>query len=158
MPVDYFHHRTKIGIFAHRTSIDTTTMTNKPQRLVLTLLLLYSATLLLPLLSSPLCSPGPSSQPSQSSPAAPPGPSNVTKLGLRPAYLTRQQRNKLNHMIYGNRQGSRGKQLIVLYWNKGNSHTSRKITDIKILVSQNQPHIFGLAEANVLPGHDLTEL
>ena len=34
----------------------------------------------------------------------------------------------------------------------------RKITDIKILVSQNQPHIFGLAEANVLPGHDLTEL
>jgi hypothetical protein len=35
---------------------------------------------------------------------------------------------------------------------------SRKITDIKMLVSQNQPHIFGLAEANVLPGHDLTEL
>ena len=34
----------------------------------------------------------------------------------------------------------------------------RKMGDIKTLMSQYKPHIFGLAEANVLPGHDLTEL
>ena len=168
MPVDYYHHRSRIGTFSlrtkNRTSKNTITITNKPHHLVLTLLLLYSAILFNPALSSPYCSPGPSSQPCLSSQStynyvtSPLCPLNWTKPSLRLAYLTRQQRNKLNHMIYGNRNTSRGKQLITLYWNKGNSHMFRKIEDIKTLVSQNQPHIFGLAEANVLPGHDLTEL
>ena len=141
MPVDYFHHRTQIGIFTlrtqNRTSQDTTTMTHKPLPLVLTLLLLYSAILFIPALSSPYCSPGPSSQPglssqsSYNSVSSPFCPLNGTEPSLMPAHLTRLQRNKLNHMIYGNRTTSRGKQLITLYWNKGNSHMSRKIKDIK---------------------------
>ena len=56
-------------------------------------------------------------------------------------------------MINGNRVPSRGKPLVTLYWNKGNSHRFRKKDDIKTLLSQHKPHIFGLAEANVLPGH-----
>ena len=45
-----------------------------------------------------------------------------------------------------------------MYWNKGNSYMQRKLDDIKTLVSEHKPHIFGLAEANVLPGHDQSEL
>ena len=34
----------------------------------------------------------------------------------------------------------------------------RKIEDIKMLVGQHKPHVFGLAEANVISGHDLNDL
>ena len=61
-------------------------------------------------------------------------------------------------MNNGNRESARGKPLVVMYWNKGNSYMQRKLEDIKTLVSEHKPHIFGLAEANVLPGHDQSEL
>ena len=48
--------------------------------------------------------------------------------------------------------------MVVMYWNKGNSYMTRKMEDIKTLVSEHKPHIFGVAEANVLPGHDQSDL
>ena len=48
--------------------------------------------------------------------------------------------------------------MTTLYWNKGNSHMHRKIADISTLISQHKPHIFGLAEANVLSSHNQDDL
>ena len=66
--------------------------------------------------------------------------------------------NKQMHISNGNREASRGKPLTTVFWNKGNCHMFRKMEDIKTLLSQHKPHIFGLAEANVLPVHDQSEL
>ena len=75
-----------------------------------------------------------------------------------PNYSSRKRRNKRAHMTNGNRSQARGKPLITMFWNKGNSHLFRKMQDIQTLVSSHKPHIFGLAEANVLNNHDQTEI
>ena len=46
----------------------------------------------------------------------------------------------------------------ILYWNKGNSHMHRKMGDISTLISDHKPHIFGLAEANVMCSHNQDDL
>ena len=73
------------------------------------------------------------------------------------AWLDRRQRNKLNHVIYGNR-GSRGKGIKCLYWNKGPSHLQNKQLDIETIIDSHKPHILGLGEANFRHDHDLADV
>ena len=99
-----------------------------------------------------------SQSPTHMSGPKPPWPSN-SEGSLSTAHsITRKQRNKLAHITTGNRSQARGKPLTTLFWNKGNSHLFRKMQDIQTLVSSHKPHIFGLAEANVLTNHDQSEL
>ena len=73
-------------------------------------------------------------------------------------YITRKRRNKLSHIKIGNINQAQGKPFTTLFWSKGISHMHRKIQDIKILIEQHKPHIFGLAEANVLTSHNLADI
>ena len=71
--------------------------------------------------------------------------------------VTSVEMNKYAHIINGNRE-SRGKKLTAMYWNKGNSYLVNKMEDIKTLVEQHKPMIFGIGEANVTADHDLKDV
>ena len=45
-----------------------------------------------------------------------------------------------------------------MYWNKGSSYLTNKMDDIRTLVTEHRPMIFGLGEANITADHDLKEL
>ena len=68
-----------------------------------------------------------------------------------------KQRNKLIHIINGNRE-RRGRGINCVYWNKGPSFLVNKQLDIKNIVERHKPHILGLGEANVRHDHDLEDL
>ena len=68
-----------------------------------------------------------------------------------------KQRNKLIHIINGNRE-RRGRGINCVYWNKGPSFLVNKQMDIKNIVERHKPHILGLGEANVRHDHDLEDL
>ena len=68
-----------------------------------------------------------------------------------------KQRNKLNHIINGNRE-RRGRGINCVYWNKGPSFLVNKQLDIKNIVERHKPHILGLGEANVHHDNDLDDL
>ena len=69
-------------------------------------------------------------------------------------WLTRVQRNRLNHSYNGNR-GQRGRGITCVYWNKGPSHLINKQLDIHDIIKDHQPHILGLGEANFRKDHDI---
>ena len=72
-------------------------------------------------------------------------------------WITKQGLNKLAHVINGNR-GQRGRGITCIYWNKGSSLLKNKMHNIKSLVQDHSPHIFGLGEANLKLGHDLEDV
>ena len=51
----------------------------------------------------------------------------------------------------GNRKN---KGIKISHWNKGVSYLINKMPEIKNIISQHQPHIFGISEANLLDVHD----
>ena len=61
------------------------------------------------------------------------------------SWLNSIQRNKLNHIINGNR-GNRGKGINCLYWNKGPAFLANKHIDIQTIIETHKPHILGLGE------------
>ena len=68
-----------------------------------------------------------------------------------------KQRNKLIHILNGNRE-RRGRGINCVYWNKGPSFLVNKQLDIKDIVDRHKPHLLGLGEANVRHDHDLEDL
>ena len=62
------------------------------------------------------------------------------------SWLTRRQRNKLNHILTGNR-GQRGNGINITYWNKGPSFLSHKQQDIETIIATHKPLILGLGGA-----------
>ena len=54
--------------------------------------------------------------------------------------------NKLNHVLYGNR--SKGGNLSLFTWNKGNSTFSNRRNDIEVTIARYKPDIFTIHEAN----------
>ena len=72
-------------------------------------------------------------------------------------WLTKENINRLAHIKNGNR-GQRGRGMNCVYWNKGNSLLKNKMQDIKVIVRDHHPHIFGLGEANLKREHDLDDI
>ena len=72
-------------------------------------------------------------------------------------WLDSKQRNKLLHIIFGNR-GKRGKGINCLYWNKGPAFLTNKQLDIETIIGTHKPHILGLGEANFRHDHDLEDV
>ena len=72
-------------------------------------------------------------------------------------WMTRAQINKFIHIIQGNR-GQRGRGITCLYWNKGPSLLTNKLTDIQSIIADHKPHILGLGEANFKNGQDLADV
>ena len=60
--------------------------------------------------------------------------------------VTSPQLNKKAHCTNGN-GGVRGRKPTVMYWNKGSSYLVNKMDDIRTLVEQHKPMLFGLGEA-----------
>ena len=60
--------------------------------------------------------------------------------------------NKLNHVLYGNR--SKGGNLSLFTWNKGNSTFSNRRNDIEVTIARYKPDIFTIHEANFNILHD----
>ena len=50
--------------------------------------------------------------------------------------------------------GNRSKGIKISHWNKGGSYLINKMPEIKNIISQHKPHIFGISEANLLDVHD----
>ena len=73
------------------------------------------------------------------------------------AWLGRRQRNKVNHMKFGNR-GQRGMGINCVYWNKGPAHLVNKQLDIQSIIATHKPHILGLGEANFRHDHILQDV
>ena len=63
------------------------------------------------------------------------------------AQLTRKNRNKLTHILNGNR--TRGKGIKMMEWNKGSSYLENKIPEIETMINQYKPQVMGLCEANL---------
>ena len=55
-------------------------------------------------------------------------------------WLDKRQRNKLTHIIFGNR-GQRGKGINGPYWNKGPAHLVNKQLDIETIIGNHKPQI-----------------
>ena len=72
-------------------------------------------------------------------------------------WITTSKKNKLAHMVNGNRS-SRGKGFTCVYWNKGSAFLTNKMLDITTLVQEHKPHFLGLGEANFLSDHDINEV
>lgn len=72
-------------------------------------------------------------------------------------WLNSKQRNKITHIICGNR-GQRGKGINCVYWNKGPAFLSNKQLDIGTIIETHKPHILGLGEANFRHDHDLLDV
>ena len=53
--------------------------------------------------------------------------------------------------LYGNKKNQ---GLKICHWNKGGSHLTNKIPELKNIVGGLHPHIFGVSEANLLHHHD----
>ena len=72
-------------------------------------------------------------------------------------WCNHREMNKLMHIYNGNRE-RRGRGINCIYWNKGPAFLANKQLDIKTIVEEHKPHIFGLGEANVRSDHDLEDL
>ena len=72
-------------------------------------------------------------------------------------WLSRKERNKITHLINGNR-GQRGRGINCVYWNKGPAYLCNKQLDIETIIEAHKPHILGLGEANVSKAHDLNDI
>ena len=73
------------------------------------------------------------------------------------SWLNIKQRNKITHMISGNR-GQRGKGINCVYWNKGPAFLCNKQLDIESIIDTHKPHILGLGEANFRHDHDALDV
>ena len=73
------------------------------------------------------------------------------------SWLNIKQRNKITHMISGNR-GQRGKGINCVYWNKGPAFLCNKQLDIESIIDTHKPHILGLGEANFHHDHDALDV
>ena len=71
-----------------------------------------------------------------------------------PCWLTSRHRNFLAKMINGNR-GARGTGIKLIHWNKGSSLLKNKHAEIETIISDHQPHVIGLSEANQRGDQDL---
>ena len=69
-------------------------------------------------------------------------------------WLTKVDRNKMAHILYGNRN-LRGKGVTCLYWNKGSSLLQNKMHEINDIIESHKPLVFGLGEANFKNDHDI---
>ena len=56
---------------------------------------------------------------------------------------------------YGNKRAS---GIRICHWNKGKGFLSNKLTEIKSIVKDINPHIIGISEANLYNGHDLNQV
>ena len=59
--------------------------------------------------------------------------------------------NFQSRCTYGNRKTNGVK---IAHWNKGGSYLINKMPEIRNIIGQHNPHIFGLSEANLLDVHD----
>ena len=66
-------------------------------------------------------------------------------------FLFKMVTNFENRYLHGNRKLSGIK---ISHWNKGGSHLGNKILEVKSIISETRPHIFGLSEANLFEDHD----
>ena len=66
--------------------------------------------------------------------------------------MSRKQRNKQVHILFGNR-GSKG--LRFTHWNLGSAHLQNKICEIEAAVKKVKPDVLGISEANL---HSATDM
>ena len=57
-------------------------------------------------------------------------------------WITTSKKNKLAHMVNGNRS-SRGKGFTCVYWNKGSAFLTNKMLDITTVIQEHKPHFLG---------------
>ena len=74
---------------------------------------------------------------------------------ISPPWLSNKARNKLVRARNGNRQG-RG--IRIAHWNAGSAHLRNKMNEIELAISEHNPHILGISEANFWKEHDVEDV
>ena len=70
-------------------------------------------------------------------------------------WMSNKEKNSLVRSTTGNRQ-NRGIKLA--HWNAGSAHLRNKMNEIEQVVSENNPHLLGISEANLKRAHDMQEV
>ena len=76
-------------------------------------------------------------------------------LSLKSYHLSGKELNFLARMINGNRK-QHGHGIKLLHWNKGPSFLHNKHMEVESIISDHEPHLLGLSEANLRADYDLS--